>query len=301
MTKQKAYFLLGIHSKTYTEKELKKQYIKMALKYHPDKNKHGKDRFIQIQEAYEFLNKIKGWNSSSSNTNIDTTSDIPSFESIFDKETISEYMHTLFDTDKETYSLVESFFINTYQKTNHMFDKIDKELMNKMKRFVSTYASHLCGDVSNPNHSESNNTNSVLKHVITIHPSLTDLLNGNIRIIEYEGESYYIPVWYQAVEYDDIIIETIPKIDDNILIDDENNVFVFVHLDLSSIFQQKVFDVVIGDREYTIPIEMLHIRNNQILDITKVNEEWNGGIPLVSDNMLSISEYGNIYINVTID
>lgn len=301
MTKQKAYFLLGIHSKTYTEKELKKQYIKMALKYHPDKNKHGKDRFIQIQEAYEFLNKMKGWNSSSSNTNIDTTSDIPSFESIFDKETISEYMHTLFDTDKETYSLVESFFINTYQKTNHMFDQIDKELMNKMKRFVSTYASHLCGDVSNPNQSESNNINSVLKHVITIHPSLTDLLNGNIRIIEYEGESYYIPVWYQAVEYDDIIIETIPKIDDNILIDDENNVFVFVHLDSLCIFQQKVFDVVIGDREYTIPIEMLHIRNNQILDITKVNEEWNGGIPLVSDNMLSISEYGNIYVNVTID
>lgn len=316
MTKQKAQFLLGIHSKAYTEKELKKQYIKMALKYHPDKNKHGKDRFIQIQEAYQFLNKLKGWKSSSSNTNISSSTEIPSFESIFDKDTISEYMHTLFDTDKDTYSLVESFFINTYQKTNHLFDKMDKEMMNKMKRFVSRYATHLCNDKTSTNircdndgngdcesdrENKGETTDSILKHIITIHPSLTDLLQGNIRVIEYEGESYYIPVWYPALEYDKLIIEIIPRIDDNISIDDDNNVFVFVHLDASSIFEQKVFDIVIGDREYNIPIEMLYIKRNQILDITNVNEEWNGGIPYVSDSMFSISEYGNIYVNVTIE
>jgi hypothetical protein len=43
----------------YTETELKKKYHSLAMKYHPDKNKNedAKDAFMEIQEAYEFLNK----------------------------------------------------------------------------------------------------------------------------------------------------------------------------------------------------------------------------------------------------
>jgi DnaJ-class molecular chaperone len=37
--------------------ELKQNYKRLAMKYHPDKNNGNSEQFIQIQNAYEFLNK----------------------------------------------------------------------------------------------------------------------------------------------------------------------------------------------------------------------------------------------------
>ena len=54
------YKILGI-SQTASETEIKKAYRKGAMFWHPDKNKsaNAKERFIEIQEAYEVLIDIE--------------------------------------------------------------------------------------------------------------------------------------------------------------------------------------------------------------------------------------------------
>lgn len=57
MTKQDYYKILGI-SKSANDREIKKSYKKLAMKYHPDRNqgnKNAEKKFKEIKEAYEIL------------------------------------------------------------------------------------------------------------------------------------------------------------------------------------------------------------------------------------------------------
>ena len=57
MANKDYYAVLGIE-KTADDKELKKAYRKLAMKYHPDKNpdnKEAEEKFKEVNEAYEVL------------------------------------------------------------------------------------------------------------------------------------------------------------------------------------------------------------------------------------------------------
>src|ERR1700736_1641746 len=57
MAKRDYYDVLGV-PRTASADEIKKAHRKLALKYHPDRNKNNKDaeeRFKEIQEAYDVL------------------------------------------------------------------------------------------------------------------------------------------------------------------------------------------------------------------------------------------------------
>ncbi len=61
MTKKDPYSVLGV-SKSATQDEVKKAYRKLAMQYHPDKNKGDKkaeDKFKELGAAYEILGDAK--------------------------------------------------------------------------------------------------------------------------------------------------------------------------------------------------------------------------------------------------
>lgn len=61
MTKKDPYSILGV-TKTATQDEIKKTYRKLAMQYHPDKNKGDKkaeEKFKEINNAYEVLGDVK--------------------------------------------------------------------------------------------------------------------------------------------------------------------------------------------------------------------------------------------------
>ena len=58
MSKRDCYEVLGV-SRDATEKEIKKAYKRLAMKYHPDRTKGDdalEEKFKEVKEAYEILN-----------------------------------------------------------------------------------------------------------------------------------------------------------------------------------------------------------------------------------------------------
>lgn len=72
---QNAYRVLGV-TENATQKEIKQRYKKLAMKWHPDRNRDNKEeaqkKFMEINEAYEILSKLK---SKRANKNSESQSD----------------------------------------------------------------------------------------------------------------------------------------------------------------------------------------------------------------------------------
>lgn len=67
MTVEDAYRNLGLEGTRHEEAAVRKAYYKLAQQFHPDKNPNGRERFEQVNQAYEFLCSRTSWNADGPN------------------------------------------------------------------------------------------------------------------------------------------------------------------------------------------------------------------------------------------
>jgi hypothetical protein len=260
-------------SNQYSICDIKKQYKKLALKYHPDKsNIHNTSKFQSICLAKEYL-----LNNSNSNTFLPKN------------ETDIDYLSEI-DTLCIMYNVIYKG-VFTYRVKKNISN--NAELSNFMTNFVLDNMMRLIEKKIKDNETTNPNTK-----IILLRPSLCDLLNDNIFIYRNMGATFYIPLWHKEIFfYDDkneveYVFIIIPDFTDtrnthpiisHVCIDDTNNLFIYI--------PEFVSQLIIDDKTFTFDGD---VKDNQYVFYEKgVCHTHN------ENNIYDISSRSNVFIRIS--
>ncbi len=138
MSNKDYYDILGI-SKKANKQEIKRAYKRLAIKYHPDRNKGNKiyeEKFKEIQKAYEILNDEKkrsmydqyghtAFNQENYSNDFNYTND---FSDIF-----GDVFGDIFSSKKKKYSNNDNINSNVIYKINITLEEVIKGVTKKIK------------------------------------------------------------------------------------------------------------------------------------------------------------------------
>jgi hypothetical protein len=307
MDLNKALLILEIGQLTnLTEEYVKKKYHKLALINHPDKNGNSLEstnKFQEINEAYDFLLKeLDTINGSTTNSYTYAQGSNAFVSSTQSKETNSKYVYLLSlfinsiieapnswnkDTIKNIIKEIVTLVAcekNVYLE--NIFSELDKDSSLEVYSFICKYKHilHISNDTLEF-------VSSLIKkkykndRVFILNPSITDLLESNIFKLQVDDQLYLVPLWHNELYFDaksldggEIIVLCNPELPENMTIDEDNNIHILLDLDGQNLLDlikkeqgsnSQFVSLLIGTRDFSIPLNKLYIKKEQIYRFLK--------------------------------
>jgi len=311
----------------YTEK-LKKQYKKLALKYHPDKNSSpdATFHFQKIVEAYNHLLKQEHlsfyYDESESESDDEmshqTEDEIPgtfdSFQSnIFQrtrKEWVLKIIEPFFEKEHLEKPLVDTIdvILDFLQKKleHYIKNKTQKNDETLKKQNDETLKKQNDETLKKQNDEIDKNTNKEHATILQkeLHPSVDDLFENNLYRITHENKDYIIPLWHHELTYDvndslgniqEMVVKCIPILPANINIDCDNNLHVKIKKNIRELWNVKssVVFFSIGKYVFEYPKKNIRFVKYQTLKLLK-----KGISKIDSIDIFDITKKANIYIEL---
>jgi hypothetical protein len=319
-----AFVILEIdirEQETITFDIIKRQYRRMALKYHPDKNsaEDAVSKFQQIRDAYDVL--CKKYNEDGNyftndifdhgeQENVNYNSYLFSFlKSLFSKDdnnTNSEAdnepdMDPLTKIKNKLLTTIINRVVNTCEdKAIDLLKKVDKGTLLKIADVLHKYR-----DLFHINETLFQRIKSVIDEkylndeCIILNPLIDDIMDCFLYKLVENGETYYVPLWHHELVYDnkgnDLYIRCVPILPENMKIDNNNRIHIDTTSNIVDIFNNKCLVVEIGKKTITIPAIDIKIQEHQDIIL------YSYGIPRINTvNIYDISHKCDIIIHLTL-
>ena len=310
MNEQEACRILECTLEIGMDKEqLKRQYRKMCLKYHPDKNPDptANSHFHQILSAYEYLY---------AELEYDELLPEPKEYTENDRENISQKYSFL-------WNCIVQYMTDTFQtKILQWLDDLDKntlleiyEWFYKKRKEVSDESSLVSKTDLILRHIHSLLQSSLKKRIqhdkfVILYPSLVDVFAANVYCHVENDHSYMIPTWMEESIFDllpdsdsstsgELIVQCIPKCPEGVYVDSKHHVHKHITLNLLELWDQddsyEISTEIVGNL-FTFTKGELLLRKSQTMVIPR------RGIPCGNpQEIFDISKRSNVVLHVDID
>ena len=291
---------IDINKKDITLEYVKKKYHKQALKYPPDKNgntEESNEKFKKINEAFFYLkSEIEELQEIKEPTKNDPSSLYGDIFKVFLSGIIDGKYNELFT------KIVNEFVLNYSTISIKLFDDLDKETAMSIYAFLSKYKSlfHLKQEIF-----DSIREKIIKKYedttVYVLNPKIDDLLNNNVYKLYVDNNLFLVPLWHSEMYFEnlgnEIIVLCEPKLDDNIMIDEDNNLHVTINIEWSNYFlsTKQNIEVNIGSKMFLIPVKELFIRQEQYYRI-----KGNGLSQINENDIYDVDDKCDIIFKITI-
>ena len=293
-------------SKLLSTAYLKKQFHKLALKYHPDKNSnpYSLEKFQRINESYRLLMEVIN----EPEPDIDSNTYVSSNDL---KDEHKRYIFLLTSFIKEivkgSYKDLIGNIIKTivtgYEKiTLTLFENLQKEHALEVYRLLKKYknifylSDSVIEDVRLVVLDKYQNDK-----IYILNPSIEDLIENNLYKLKDEGELYLVPLWHKEIYFDDkddnnIIVICEPQLPEHIFIDENNNLVVKIVVAKEFLFDEDTnISFLIGKKIFNIPKYELYIRQRQYYTI-----KGKGLTKVIEDDLYNVDNRGDIIVDLQI-
>ena len=288
---------------------LKKQYRRLALKNHPDKNGNtleSNEKFKKINTAYHYLKKEIKHLQPEDEERDSFENDEEILNSSLYLDILRSFMKTMFEGK---YNDVLSKVVNDIMVTGKklsikLFDDLDKDTTLNIYTFLSNNRSilHLNQEILD------NIRDLVVKkydnvEVYKLNPSIIDLLNNNLYKLYVNDELFLVPLWHNESYFDgsgcEIIVICEPELPNGITIDDDNNICIETEISayhqlLDDIMDNGFVGIEIGGKDFNIPLSNLYMKREQYYRIK------NEGLVKIKKDIYDVSEKTDIIVKINL-
>jgi curved DNA-binding protein CbpA len=279
---------------------LKKQYHKLALQNHPDKNgntQESKEKFQKINEAYEYLKRDSIFeDQEKNNANSTMYGDI-----------LHSFLSEIFEGDynNKFYEIIKDIIFKKIPIK--LFEELNKETALNIYNFLSKYKNvfHINQKTLDKLISIVSKKYEDVMEYYKLNPSIDDLFENNVYKLYVNEQLCLVPLWHNELYFEgteinnlrEIIVSCEPELPTNIKIDENNNLHVKINFNSMTIpnliKNNEQFSFNIGKKEFSIPIDKLYMKVNQYYRIK------NEGLSKVNENdIYDISEKSDIIVNI---
>ena len=283
----KACKILDLNT-SFKSNELKHNYYSFALKHHPDRNskQEATQNFQEILEAYTYLKNY---------SDLDKT-DIDEHSSYSDL--LEQFMSGIIGKNLDASKFLPILHSECTKISLELLKQLPKTTIMQLQKFTDQYA-----DILNINNGVVDALNTVASNhtkndsVIVLKPTLENLLNDEVYKVNFENETYCIPLWHHELVYDLssnlLVIECDPALPDYISLDNYNNLYINISTSVSVLINQTNIDICIGDKKYSVPVKDLYLRKFQRY---RINGQ---GISVINTNdIFNVDNRANIFVDI---